>query len=157
MKHILFMIATLRVVFDSSIFSFAFIWKFILLFALINALQLIYSAGFYSFTKEVKIGKLKPGMVAAENVIVTKGKYAKEDMPVLSMPMITPFDVAGKKIFLFENQTVGLTNQEIEKLKMLFKQKKLSFSSLRINETVPFAPFMSAGALFFIIYIFLFW
>ena len=72
------------------------------------------------------------------------------------MPHIFPCAFQHFKAFFGQNShdsgkdlltSPNLTEKAINKLKKLHKEKKLGFSSLKIHQTMPFAPMMFAGVL----------
>jgi hypothetical protein len=97
----------------------------------------------FSFTEEVKIIDLKPGMSLGEIITSKKGNYTKEHIPI-----ITYFDVIryGKKK-ISSKFSGKLSEEDIKKIKSLEKKGKIRFHSLKITKTLPFAPFMFLGVL----------
>ena len=108
----------------------------------------LFELGFYAFTKDVKINELKHGMIAADAVKLIKGKYYKEKIGI--MGAYSSAKTSSYKVF--EPRPEGLFKDEIRKLKTLQKNKMLKFQSIRIYETLPFAPFMFAGAVLVLIF-----
>lgn len=141
---IVIVISIFRMIFDYSIYSLDFIKGFVLILALFIFLRFfIIRMSFYSLTKEIDIGLLKKGMVPAESVYIEKGKYKKQDLMFFSLCTFLQEKVK-KKNYLF-SPTDPLSEKNVKKLKKL--EKKLGFEHLRIQQTVPFAPFLFFGVL----------
>ncbi|MBI2558989.1 hypothetical protein HYW20_06730 [Candidatus Woesearchaeota archaeon] len=136
-----------RLIFDKSIYSPQFVSQFLLLTFLFMLVRVfLFSVGSGYLSKEIKLNDLEKGMIPAEIIIKINGKYAKR-MKSFSLIGSIWHNKIGKP--LFRNLARGLSNKDILKLKSL--QKKLPFKTLRIQTTMPFAPFLSLGALLTII------
>jgi hypothetical protein len=104
-------------------------------------LFLIMKLGSHFFTKTVRINELRPGMILADK-ICKKGKdYIKiEEDKIIS-------DNKKMQVLSLESPAEGLTLDDVRKIKNLFKNKRLRFSVVKINQTIPFAPFMAFGVI----------
>jgi len=142
-------IGILRFIFDSSIYSLTFLKELLFLVLVFIILRFfVIHMGFYFFTKEMDIKLLKQGMVPAEAVYEEKGKYKKQELIFYSLFGYL-IEKTKKRKYLFEPTSEGLTEEAVKKLKKL--EKKLGFEHLRIQQTIPFAPFMFFGVLLTII------
>ena len=88
----------------------------------------ILELGFSTYTKEIPIGKLKRGMVLAD--VFYEGK-ARSRRSLIDYFMKSDIDARSE----------GVTAGDIRKL------KDMKVKTVRILETLPFAPFMLFGAL----------
>ena len=146
--HISLLLSLVRLVFDSSIYSFKFVKEFsILIFLFLLVRIFLFSMGSEYFTKEVKFNELKNGMIPAETVFEFKGKYFKR-LNRFSLARFAEDRKIGKPVF--KNLSGGLSREEIKTLNFL--GKKLPFKTLRIQTAMPFAPFLFIGALLTIIF-----
>lgn len=137
-------ISILRIIFDHSIYSLGFAKGFLLILILFILLRfLIIRMSFYFLTREVDINLLKKGMLPAESVYVEKEKYKKQDLMFFSLFAYLQ-EKTKKRNYLFP-PTDPLSEENVKKLKKL--EKKLGFEHLRVQQTVPFAPFLFFGVL----------
>ncbi|MFH0861301.1 MAG: prepilin peptidase [Candidatus Altiarchaeota archaeon] len=93
----------------------------LLLSPIILAMQVIYSVSFIVSTRRVRISDLKLGMIPAKN---------KES-----------------EVYLLEPGIGGLSEDDIRRLRRLSDDNKLSFDSILVHVSLPFAPLIFAGAL----------
>jgi len=140
-------ISLLRLIFDSSVYSLEFIWEFLMLLALfliVRVFLLLMASG--HFAKAVRFSELKEGMVPAEAIFKSRGKYLKRPT---AFSLIGP--AKGKSFGkpLFRDSARGLGKKEINILKSL--QEQLPFKDLMIQSTISFAPFIFFGAILTII------
>jgi hypothetical protein len=143
-KLVIIIISVLRFIFDKSIYSYYFVEKFLLFLALFVILRFfIIKMGFLSLTKKTDLGLLREGMVPAEVICKNDGKYEKQDWVFFSVFDHFQERISGKD-YLFD-PTQPLTKQDINKISAL--RKKLGFKHLRIQQTLPFAPFLFFGIL----------
>ncbi len=132
-----------RLIFDKSVYSLQFAGQFLLLIFLFLLVRIfLFSIGSGYLSKEIKLNDLKQGMIPAETLLKINGRYIKR-MKGFSMIGSARDDKPGKP--LFKNSAIGLNGKDIAKLKSL--QKKMHFKTLRIQATMPFAPFLFLGAL----------
>jgi len=130
--------------FYSTIASVSFLANFFTtLFAFVLLRILISGIVDFSFTKDVKIKDLRPGMILGECLVREKGGFVKKE----SM-LFTIFDIfrSVKESFSLDVCT-SLTEKDIRKLKEYRKGGKLEFNTVKIANTVPFAPFLFFGVL----------
>lgn len=144
LPKIILITSILRIMFDPSIYSFEFVKRFVLIIALFILLRFfVIRMSFYSLTKEVDIKLLKKGMIPAEAVYVEGGKYKKQESMFFGL-----FTYLGERTrqrnYLF-HPTEPLNEKNINNLKRLGKE--LGFEHLRIQQIVPFAPFLFIGVL----------
>ena len=133
-------ISSIRLIVDKSVYNLLFIEKIFGLFLFWFIFKgVITNLGQKTFSKKIEIKELKAGMLPAETVYEDNKRYFKEGQ---EHQMIS----TEKKSFL-ELSAGGLTKENIEKLKQLRKEKRLKFNSLKIKQTLPFAPFMLLGVL----------
>ena len=85
------------------------------------------------------IGLLKPGMIPEELIYMDKDVYRKA--PLANAPQLP------RKMFPLGNMKEGLTYNSIRELKRMERRGMLSFSSIKVKKTLPFAPFMFLGVL----------
>ena len=100
--------------------------------------------GFSCFGKLVKIGELREGMALLEIPVLRKGKVEKKN-PVLPS-FVNIFSEIKEKPFI-EARPKGLEKKDIAKLKKATCEGKLSFKSILVQETLPFAPLIFIGTI----------
>jgi len=145
-NYFLVLVSILRTIFSfSQILTFSFLQNFLIFIFLFQILRFIISyLTEFSFTQSVKIKDLKPGMLLAESLIKTKKGFEKKKQKSL----VTVFDIfRSVKEGIISDVSHQLTEKDILTLNRLYKQKKLSFDTVKIAKTVPFAPFMFFGVL----------
>ena len=136
-------IALLRFIFDKSVFSIAFIHKFLIIVFVFTVLRYVISnLGYLYFTKNVKIDSLKEGTIPAEN-IVKLGKQLKK------IKNINSFFKEYHKNALFKNKANGLSAQDIINLRKITKNSNIQY--LKVYQTVSFSPFLFISVLLIII------
>ena len=137
--HLFAIVGIFRVIFEYKSILTSFFWiEFITLtmgFALIR--MFIWELGGV-FSKRVAISDLKEGMILADRVNSQGEKRRIEGFGY------SKFE--GKRdLFLSDHE--GLNKQDITKIKTLYNQGKLKFEAIKIQETLPFAPFIFFGVL----------
>ncbi|MBW2977581.1 hypothetical protein KY331_01930 [Candidatus Woesearchaeota archaeon] len=151
--YIMLGIVLLRLVIDKSVYSFSFlidllvlvfVWKFFRSFLKGSLSKL----GEEIFAKEIKIDKLKPGMILSEKL----QKASKDELKSLKKKDMKAIKYKGdyyikkqKSKFelddFIEEEAEGLTKKQINKL------KEIGVKKIKISQTIPFAPFMFFGVL----------
>jgi len=116
-------LSILRLIFDfNAVFTIRFLIFFIsLVFVFVIVMLLIGLGGFFKTTTVVNIENLKAGMVLAEEIR------------------------SGDEIISSGNRK--LAEDEIELLSKLYREKRLESDLIRIQQTLPFAPFLFFGVL----------
>ena len=159
--YIMLAISLIRFIVDKSVYSLSF---------LTDILILIFVCGFFRsflrgsvsklgqeiFSKEVKVGRLKPGMILSE-VIQKKEKITKDELDEFKKSPDTEI-IKHKEAYYIKKpkspielnnfigeEAEGLTGKQIKKIKML------GIRSIRVSQTIPFAPFIFFGVLLTII------
>jgi Flp pilus assembly protein protease CpaA len=122
---------------------------FWIVFALIFVLMLfmrffVLYLGFFAFGRRTEINELRPGMVLLEGVYEKNGFLEKKKLFFPSL--INAFEDI-KTNYLFDLGAKGLTAENIAFLGKKSREGKAKFHSLLIQETLPFAPLLFAGAL----------
>ena len=143
----IFLLAILRLMFDRSIFSFKFLMDFAIIFVTMIFLRFfIINLGAIVFSKNVHFDELKPRLILSQ--IPVKGKGSIEMVP------FSQIDLLGYLTNKFKRKPVikydfsyGLSKENIEELKGLYKEKKIKFNTIRVFTTIPFAPFVFLGVL----------
>lgn len=128
------------------IFSVSF-WLSFLLHSLGYAIfrSFIIDISLKVFSKDTSIHNLKPGMIAAENII---SNVKNNNTNYIKVPLKGFFSTSQfqNKDFLLNQSVEGLSSKEIQFL------KSINISSLKIQQTMPFAPFMFLSALIVIFF-----
>lgn len=123
----------LRLIFDFKfILSFDFLKNIIFFLILIIFIQLVMNLSSSRLFKEIKIKDLKKRMLIAESIYEKNQKYEKGE--------------PGKEKILIKSGEI-LSDHYINTIKNLYNTKKLNFSTIKIHQTLPFAPFMFSGVL----------
>ncbi|MCG2718331.1 MAG: hypothetical protein L6408_05795 [Nanoarchaeota archaeon] len=147
---IVIVISILRFALDRSIYSIEFLYWFLFMVLMFVILRFfVISMGFHIFTKEVDIALLQKGMIPAEGVYKEKDRYKKQAFRFYTLLNYLS-EKTKKRDYLFESTSEGLTEKDVKKLKNL--EKKLGFEHLRVQQTIPFAPYMFLGVLLTIIF-----
>jgi Flp pilus assembly protein protease CpaA len=137
--YVLVAIGILRIIFEYKFILTTTFWTGFFLLTLGYAIIRMFILDLGEiFSKSVNINKLQEGMVLAE-IITKKGEKKK----------ISGFGYSqmGQKDSLFELDSCGLSKKDIERIKRMKKQGRIIFNALRIESTIPFAPFICLGAL----------
>ena len=123
LTHASIILSILRLIFDfDTVFTVEFLKFFIfLVFIFIIVMFLIGLSNFLPTTTAINIEDLKPGMILAEKI--------KLDDKIIS-------STAG-----------GITADEIGLINKLYAENKLKSNLIRIQQTLPFAPFLFLGVL----------
>jgi len=132
-------IALLRIVFNFQQMLLLSFWQNFIITTLIYGLVMIALNEISDlFINHVDIPLLKEGMIPAEDVIKTKKGYIKQK--------ISSYSQMSSSKSIFEANADGLTKKDIKKLNGLYKKRKIE-EHLAVQQTIPFAPFISLGAL----------
>jgi len=121
----------MRFLFDKSVFTLYFWKEFMFLFVFLSLFKVITALGVETFSKEISVNHLKPGMLLAEMIIKKGKKYEKKIKQEL---------FSLEKSFI-EEEAEGITEADIKKI------KKTDIKSIKIKQTIPFAPFIFLGVL----------
>lgn len=97
---------------------------------------------YYAFTNEVRIEKLRPGMILAEGISSEGGGFARVSFLYSSL-----LEFLQKKRRRFMHSRDELTKGDVSRIKRLRRQGKINFGGVRICQTQPFAAFVLAGYL----------
>jgi hypothetical protein len=126
--YALLVICALRLVLDyKNIFSLAFVQGFLMILAFYMIIfGAVRSIAYKRNEKIVSVKNIKEGMIIEGFVEDKKIKNHVDVKIQLKKP---------------------LSKIEVEKIKKLWKGKKLFFSSVAVSERLPFAPFIFAGAI----------
>ncbi len=159
--YIMLTVSLIRFVIDKSIYSFSFLIDFLILVFIWRLLMSFLRGGISKlgqeiFSKELRVNKLKPGMVLSESV-EKKEKITKQELAALKKQQNIKiikhkgnyFIQKPKSSFELDNfigeEPEGLTRQQINKI------KKLGIKKIRISQTIPFAIFIFLGVILTII------
>lgn len=142
--YFLVLSALLRVLLDfSSIITAEFLKQFILFSFFIFMVYAVLLLGSNIFKREIKIEKIKPRMILADCIYFDEKakKYKKMDASELQ----TVKNSKNKRLLELEGYAEGLTESDLDKIKNLHLRGKLEFSSIKVQQTLPFAPFLLLG------------
>lgn len=136
-------LCALRLIFDYSyVMTMQFVQEtglFLVIF--IGIIYFIPKLGSKLFINQVKIGDLKSGMILAESIYKIGARYEKASAVAKKTNK-----KANTKIII-ASSVEGLTIADIKKIQKLRREKKLGFSEIMVQQTLPFAPFMFGGVL----------
>ena len=141
--YFIYVLAACVTIFDKQILTSSFLKGFsvlVLLFFLLRTF--ILELGFQTFTNEVKIENLKPGMIPAEVIGYERQEPKKKKIQYFNIIQY----IKGTRNKFFDIKAEGLTKDNLKKIEELAK-KHPDFKTLKIQQTLPFAPFMFFGAL----------
>jgi len=159
--YIMIIISLLRLFMDQSIYSLSFLINMLIL-VFVWRLTISFLSGSLSklgrkaFTKNIRVDKLKLGMILDES-IKKKEKMTKQELNGLKKQpdiniikhqknyyIIKPKSHMDFDNFL-EEEAEGLTQKQINKL------KEIGIKEIKVSQTIPFAPLMLLGVLLTII------
>ncbi len=139
-------LSLLAVILDFNMFDLKFFLKMLkTIFFYIMLRFFIVSLGFKFFTKRVRVADLEPGMVLADKIIESEGKYRVQERIQISISQAVLEKVKADDVI--KPNPEGLSKEEIEKIKNLRKSKKLDIYSVNIAKIYPFAPFLFLGVI----------
>jgi Flp pilus assembly protein protease CpaA len=105
------------------------------------------SLSYEVFSKDIPIEGVKEGMMPAEDVIKENPKrYGK--LRNIQYSVIGALISKDPRRSVFLSTPDGLSNKEAAFVKRIHREGFLKDATIRIYETIPFAPFMFLGALF---------
>lgn len=159
--YVMLIVSLLRFVVDKSVYSFSFLVDFLILVFIWKLFRSFLSGsisklGQEVFTKNVKVDKLKPGMILSE-IIQKKEKLTKKGLDALKKIPDTEIIKCKQFYYIKKPKAVmdldnfigeeaeGLTREQINKI------KRLGIKKIRVSQTIPFAPFIFLGVILTII------
>lgn len=141
----------LRIILDfNTVFSLKFVTAFlsgILVFLFL--IIFIFNLGYFKLNNSLHISELKPKMKPLEGIVVKKGKYEKISLipsPIL-FAFISQMREQITQELVFPKNSDTLTQEDIRTIQDLYKNKRIQFDSILIQETLPFAPFLLLGVI----------
>jgi hypothetical protein len=150
-----------------NILTFEFIWKFLIYYAILSAIQGYVKSETQSFyTRKVHVLHLWGGMSLADTIIKYEEKRdkdcKKDNVNCEKDNMNCDDDNCEKERYtIAENDDIQtklnaafpneLSNEDVKRIIKLYKQNKLDFNKINIHKKMPFAPLMFIGALLTII------
>lgn len=151
-KRILAILILGRMILDKSIYSFTFLFEFVLIiiifFFISNLIKIIENI----FTKNINIKSLKKGMILKYPIVEKNKKYYQltdDSIHKIFEPQKNKKEKSSLKIFV-PKETRGLNLEEYNKIKKIFK-KNLIKKNLIIKEHTSFAIYLFIGTLITII------
>ena len=132
----------LRILFDSTIFTLAFLEQFLIYSLLVIVIFFVFKFSSAMFIKNVPLAQLKPGMILIGKICRKGKKYIIIEQEEEKLNQFKKQDLLSVNL-----EAEGLTIQDINRIKKLQKQGKLGFSGVRVHQTLPFAPFLFFGVL----------
>lgn len=97
------------------------------------------------FTREVKVTELKEGMILNEMILRKNQRFTKQPLAFLTFLTSLAQRIRSKPIFGYNPD--GLQASEIKELQEMKKAERLEFETIRIVDTLPFAPALFLGIL----------
>ncbi len=140
-------ISAIALLIDSKlIFTTTFAYNFaLLLFFFVFIRYFVLHLAYEVFSYPVFIENLKPGMLVAENFVSKHDSFMKKTM--LPLGFLNALSQRSEGTFLFALTTGGITLPEIEKLQQLHSNGTIAEHTVRVFQTVPFAPFLFMGVI----------
>lgn len=134
--------AALRIVLDyNTVFSIEFVYNFFsMLLVFVFFRFFILHLSFHSYAKKIPLKELGVGMIPAEGIKKKGKKFEKE--PTLKSSFI---GYMGEKKKKYIHSMDSLKEENIKKIKNLQKNGKISFNSIKVYCTQPFAAFILLG------------
>jgi Flp pilus assembly protein protease CpaA len=148
-RKILFAVTGIALVLGyEAILTLEFLQSMLYLFVLFLLLRyFVLYLGFYAFSRSTPVKELKPGMVLSEGITRETDREGKHLKSEIVLPTVFSILRHAKMQFLYGKESRGLSEEEVREIKEMHKKKKFRFDEIRVHETVPFAPFLFAGAL----------
>jgi len=139
-------VSVAAVLFDFALVSSsAYVSRYLILVALFILVRyILVNLSFEVFSDPTYIEDLKPGMLAAENFEIKKDNYTKRPIGALGLFSINA--PPGIKL-LFKSKASGLSPLEIKEVQKLHGMGRIKGHTIRIFQTVPFAPFLFIGVI----------
>jgi Flp pilus assembly protein protease CpaA len=130
-------ISLFRLILDSNVYRLGFAAEMLILTCtyIITRIFLL-ELSFLSYSREVDLHLLRPGMVPAEEI-----SFSFEKKPAMFQSLLR--SSSG----VFHLRAEGLTEHDCRTLRRLKREGKLKFDHLRVYETLPFAIFLFIGVL----------
>ncbi|MBD3164014.1 hypothetical protein GF323_02350 [Candidatus Woesearchaeota archaeon] len=151
-------ISSVRLLTDKSVYSTPFLANFFLavfLWFLIRTFVLggIFSIARSSFSQQMQLKELKPGMMLSETIIKKDSHYSGKLKTSKSKIIKNnshcyikqPKSLTQLNSFIKE-EAEGLTQEQINKI------RKTGFKKIRVSKTIPFAPFIFFGVILTILF-----
>jgi hypothetical protein len=138
-------LSALRLLLDAgTVLSPAFWQFFALQFASLVVLMFFFSElGQDAFAYALPLARLRAGLMPAEGVIPAPGgRYRK--IPLKARYSLSPVSLAG---LVVPSEGWWLSEKDLRFLREQAKRGRLSFRELEVQQTLPFAPFLTLGAL----------
>ena len=159
--YVMIPIAIVRLMIDKSIYSFSMLINLIMLVLIWLFVIKVFGDSISKlardiYSREVKVDDLMPGMMPA-GVIIKKDKTIEKHLDNLQkkpeieiMEQKNHYFISGSAPLLNANQAVikadeGLTISQINHI------KDIGFQKIKINQTIPFAPFIFFGTILTIV------
>jgi len=129
-----------RLIFDyGNLFTFDFLYSFISIFTLCFLVRfLVIDLSSKAFSSPINIEDLKSGMMPAEKIIKERGKYKKDHS------VKTFFNLGKNRNFIHGHI---LSEGDVKMLRRLHSNGDIKEHTIRIHQTIPFAPFIFLGVL----------
>jgi Flp pilus assembly protein protease CpaA len=141
--HIILGICAARLIFDRAVYSLAF-WKaFAILTIGYSLLRILIKNLGKTFIKRKRVIELKEGDIVADRIVEHNDKYRKKRGMLFSYGNLFRERVDP----LFTQDADGLTKEDLKRIKEMYEKKKLMFETVKVCQTLPFAPFIFLGAL----------
>jgi hypothetical protein len=127
-------------------FALGFVWLLIIVLVL---LFFVLHLGISAFGRSVKIAELKEGMVLLEDIVENNNVLEKRSR--FAPSLINIFAGMQQKHAL-SGALSGLTWRDIGKIKIANADGRAKFSSVLVQETLPFAPILFLGAILYLLF-----
>lgn len=141
---LLVLLLVLRMIFDKNVFSADSLASLALwggFFMLIRFM--VMNAQLITEVKKVRIGSLRPGMVPAEVIYEENSKPIKK---VNHFSLLNAYMMMQGRYGVGSSVSEGLSKEDIKNFRSLAK-KHPGLKTIKIEQTVPFAPFLLGGVL----------
>lgn len=123
-----------------------YLYSFLLGFLIYGTLRiLVMDIANNSFIYEVNLENLKPGMIIADDIRKNNNKDEYEKKFLRMFSAFSPLFNLGNSDSIINMKNEGLRKEDIERLKELKEKGKIDFDTVKIHQTLPFAPFILLG------------
>lgn len=134
--YILILIAILRIFVNQQYMMRLTFWQSMILMTMAYALVIFFIREVGElYTKKANINFLKKGMMPSQFIMKYKGQYVRTDKFYPGMEKV------------YEKKPEGLDENDIKNIQRLHRKGYLHFNTIKIQQTLPFAPFMLAGTI----------
>ena len=142
-KNFFIFLVVLRIIFDNhKLVSIRFLSNFITILAFVILIFLLVKLSYYGSTKKIKIDNLEEKMQLAEDIEYDESNRLYRKVRVENLTLISYLQNDVFKLGRYDKNK-GLSKENIDWIKK--KKSEIGIKTIRVFETMPFAPFIFVG------------